>query len=368
MPVSRKSTCGRPDRPATIRQVTVPRKHLSRTDLAPLAHAALGPTRTLTAVARLRGGTRKGVYRLAFEDGTTAVAYVWSAEEDYWDTTATATATDPADPGGPGDPHDPHDPADPRDPFSHATGLDLFTAAHDRLAAAGVRTPRLLYADASHTHLPADAAIVEDLAGDSLEALLSRDPQAAPRAMERFAELLGTLHAVTGPRFGKVGLVDSGGSSHDSACARRVADGALRSIETVAVRDPRIGAVREELADLVRELAAEVRPRSRHTLIHGELGPDHVLLTPDGQPALIDIEGLLYADVEHEHVFLRLRFGRHYDALRVPDRDGLDDHRLRLYRLAMHLGLVAGPLRLLDGDYPDPAPMRAIAEHNLREV
>lgn len=64
-------------------------------------------------------------------------------------------------------------------------------------------------------------------------------------------------------------------------------------------------------------------------------------------------------------MFLRLRFGRHYDALRVP---GLDDHRLRLYRLAMHLGLVAGPLRLLDGDYPDPEPMRAISEYNLQEV
>jgi hypothetical protein len=31
----------------------------------------------------------------------------------------------------------------------------------------------------------------------------------------------------------------------------------------------------------------------------------------------------------------------------------------------MHLNLVAGPLRLLEGDFPDPAPMRAIAEYNL---
>ncbi|WP_334313655.1 phosphotransferase [Streptomyces sp. HD] len=187
--------------------MTVTRQPLGRTDLAPLTRAALGPARILTAVSRLRGGTKKGVYRLAFEDGATAVAYVWSAAEDYWDA----------------------GPSDPRDPFSHATGLDLFTAAHDRLAAAGVRTPRLLYADATHTHLPADAAIVEDLNGGSLEALLSRDARAAPRAMERFAELLATLHAVTGPRFGKVALVDSGGSSHDQACARRVTAPCARS-------------------------------------------------------------------------------------------------------------------------------------------
>lgn len=168
---------------------------------------------------------------------------------------------------------------------------------------------------------------MEDLPGGSLAELLSRDPQAAPREMERLADLLATLHAVNGPRFGKAALVDGGGSSHDGSCARRVTDGALRAIEAVAARDPRIGAVREDLADRVRELADEVRPRPRHALIHGELGPDHILLTPDGHPALIDIEGLLYADLEHEHVFLRLRFGRHYDALHVP---GLDDHRLRL--------------------------------------
>ncbi|GHG95873.1 phosphotransferase family protein [Streptomyces lanatus] len=304
--------------------MTATRKPLTRADLAPLARAATGPHRTLTAVTRLRGGSRKGVYRLTLDDGTTVVAYVWSAAEDYWD-------------------------AGPSDPFSQGTGLDLFTAGHDRLTAVGVRVPRLLYTDATHTRLPADAAIVEDLSGGSLEDLLHRDPQTAPAAMERLADLLATLHAVTGPRVGEAAPVE----------------GALRSIEEAAAREPRIAAVREELTARVRELAAEVRPRARHTLIHGELGPDHVLLTPDGHPVLIDIEGLRHADVEQEHVFLRLRFGRHYDALRVP---GLDEHRLRLYRLAMHLGLVAGPLRLLDGDFPDPAPMRAIAEHNLQQT
>lgn len=89
-------------------------------------------------------------------------------------------------------------------------------------------------------------------------------------------------------------------------------------------------------------------------------------MTPDGDLALIDIEGLMYFDVEGEHAFLRLRFGPHYDALLT---EGLDEDRLRLYRLAMHLSLVAGPLRLLDvGDFHDPEFMRGIAEHNLGQV
>ncbi|MEU6255484.1 aminoglycoside phosphotransferase family protein [Streptomyces sp. NPDC047043] len=316
------------------------RRHLTRADLAPLARAAAGGHRTLAAVTRLHGGTKKGVYRLAFDDDSTAVAYVWSPDEDYWDAA----------------------PPDLRDPFSHGTGLDLLTAAHDRLTAAGVRTPRLLHADATHTHLPADAAIVEDVTGGSLEEALDRDPEAGAEALARLAEQLTALHAHEGPTFGKVAAVDNGVAPDAGSCEQRVTDGALRDIEEIAVRDPRAAAARDQLADAVRSSASEVRPRTRHTLIHGELGPDHVLLTPDGHPALIDIEGLLYFDVEYEHVFLELRFGPHYDALRTP---GLDEDRLRLYGLAMHLSLVAGPLRLVEGDFPNPGWMREIAEYNL---
>ncbi|WP_030042885.1 phosphotransferase family protein [Streptomyces resistomycificus] len=316
--------------------MTVTRKPLTRADLAPLARAATGPRRTLAGVDRLRGGSKKGVYRLTFDDDSTSVAYVWSADEDYWDA----------------------GPSDPRDPFSHGTGLDLLTAAHDRLAAAGVRTPRLLYADATHT-------VVEDVTGGSLEETLERDPVAGRAALERLADLLATLHAQEGPAFGKVALVDNGGVSSARSCEQRVTEGALGDIAATAVRDERIAAARDDLESAVRKLSAAVRPRGRHTLVHGELGPDHVLLDGGGAPVLIDVEGLMYLDVEWEHVFLELRFHEAYDLLRTP---GLDEDRLRLYRLAMRLSLVAGPLRLLDGDYPDPGPMRAIAEHNLRRA
>ena len=61
-------------------------------------------------------------------------------------------------------------------------------------------------------------------------------------------------------------------------------------------------------------------------------------------------------------MFLRLRFGDEY---RWLAEEGLDGRRLALYELALYLSLVAGPLRILDGDYPDRAPMLAIAEHNV---
>jgi hypothetical protein len=74
---------------------------------------------------------------------------------------------------------------------------------------------------------------------------------------------------------------------------------------------------------------------------------------------VVDIEGAMYFDVEWEHAFLRLRFGRHYESLRVS---GLDERRMSLYTLALDLSLIEGPLRLLDGgDYPERELMLAIA-------
>lgn len=315
--------------------MTVKRQHRTVADLAPLARAALGRHRTLTAVTRLPGGSKKGVYRLRLDDSSTAVAYVWAPDEDYWD----------------------QPDADPRDPFSPAGGPDLFTASHDRLAAAGVRTPRLLHVDRA-----AGAAVVEDLPGGSLEEALRRDPDAAGKALRRLAEDLRTLRGCRSAAHGKAALVDAGGTSYGDSCARLVTERALSDIAATAVREPRVAAARERLEETVRALAGAVRPRAGHSLVHGELGPDHVLLDAAGWPALIDIEGLMYFDAEWEHVFLRLRFGPHYDSLRAP---GLDEDRLRLYRLAMHLNLVAGPLRLLDGDFPRAEFMRGIAEYNL---
>ncbi|MFF6786035.1 phosphotransferase [Streptomyces sp. NPDC012510] len=330
--------------------MTTPRCPLTRADLEPLARAALGRDRRLTAVSRLRGGSKKGVYRLVLDDGGTAVAYVWSPDEDYWTGTEGTAAPDP------------------RHPFSHASGIELFTAAHDRLADLGVRTPRLLLADRSGRHLAADAAVVEDVREGTLEEALERDPRTAAVTLERLARVLETLRGCgSGPAFGKVGVVDGGGTSHGDSCVRVVRDRALRDIEEAAGRDSRIAEAREALDEQIHRLASAARPRRHHTLIHGELGPDHVLVGAGGEPVLIDIEGLMYFDPEWEHVFLEIRFGPHYDALRAGRAgSGLDEDRLRLYRLAMNLSLVAGPLRLLDGDFPDPAFMRAIAEHAVQ--
>ncbi|WP_327238111.1 aminoglycoside phosphotransferase family protein [Streptomyces sp. NBC_01317] len=327
------------------------RGDLTPEDVAGVVRAAFGSGRGPVRVDRLLGGSKKGVYRLSFGDASSAVLYSWAASENYW----------PERAGSP-DGHEDHD-----DPFSDATGHDLFVAAHRALTDLGVRAPRVHLADDSMELFPAAFAVVEDLRGETLDDLLDRDRDAAGDVMARLGEMLTVLHGSRSPVLGKAAVVAAGRgiAPGDRTAERTVLDRVVRDLAEGAALDRRLAELREPLAEVAAELAGAVGPRGTYGLIHGELGPDHVLIDPKGRPVLIDIEGLMHFDVEWEHVFLRLRFGESYPALHRP---GLDEDRLRFYRFAQHLSLVAGPLRILQGDFPDRAFMRGLVEEHLHHT
>jgi len=304
-------------------------------DFAPVARAAFGGGRRLAEVRRLRGSSKKGVYLLGFDDGSAVIGYVWSQAENFW---AAASPSGDSEQSG---------------PFAEATGAGLFAAAHALLHSLGVRVPELYFLDQSLGTFPADVALVEAIAGESLESMLDRGAPGALEVVRRLRESLDLMHPTRGPWFGKIGSPSASGS-----CEQVVLERALEHLTESSGRLPRINASRHALEQRLRELAAAVQPRREYALVHGELGPDHVLVDADGRPVLIDIEGLMYFDVEWEHVFLEMRFKRHYELLRAAH---IDERRLRLYRLAEHLSLVAGPLRLADTDFPERDFMIEIA-------
>jgi hypothetical protein len=313
--------------------------------LRPVIRAAFGRDRLLLRVERLAGGSKKGAYRLTMDDGGTALVYAWDDSEDYWQGVLPEGADDPAD------------------PFSHASGLALFEAAARRLASAGVRCPQILFTDRSRTLYPADIAVVEDVPGGSLEALLENNPVAAERPLSVLADWLAAMAAIRSPSLGKVAFVDAGGRSPGRSCERVMLDRALAQLSEIAGRDRRAAGAQGHLEETLHSLAEPIKPRAASALVHGELGPDHVLLDRRGEPVLIDIEGAKYFDAETEHVWMRMRFGGRYAKL---TRGGLDEDRLRLYQLCMHLDLVAGPLRIADTSHPEREWFRSVAEHHIQ--
>lgn len=315
------------------------RAHLGRPELLDLAQAAF-EGRDLVSVQRLRGGTKKGVYRLVLDHDPTAIAYVWNGAEDYWP--------------GVSDP-------DTSGPFGHASGLDLFMAANSVLTDIGIRVPRVIMLDRSGALVPGEVAVLEDVRGGSLEGLMERDPQRAGPVLARLGDAVRAMHHHLRDRYGRPGARLANTTMVEHIVVKR----ALDHLASAAARVEAIAAVEPRIAGALRQRHAAVIPRTEYGLIHSELGPDHVLIDDHDEPVLIDIECVMFFDVEWEHVFLELRFGDNYRHVRI---DGLDGDRMRLYRLATYLSLVAGPLHLLDGDFPDRAAMRDIVEHNIRRT
>ncbi len=91
------------------------------------------------------------------------------------------------------------------------------------------------------------------------------------------------------------------------------------------------------------------------------------MVDAEGDPVIIDIENLMYFDVEWEHAHIQIRLDDD-DWAKTVGVEGLDEDRFAFYKLTQHLSLTAGPLRLLDSDFPGRAFMLDIAEWNLNEA
>jgi Phosphotransferase enzyme family len=316
------------------------RAFVRQDDLRDLVADQVGSDRRLTALDRLTGGSKKGVYRLGLDDRTTMILYVWAAGENYWPPSPTVAG----------------------DPFTDASGADLFAANHAALAEAGVPVPRLLMLDRHGRYLDADVALVEDLGAVRLDALMERDHAAATAPLARLGDAVRRMHTTFSPHYGRLAAIARSQAPQTRPTEDIIVDRALGHLATAAARDTRLTDAHDRITEHVRHLRSVVPARQKYGLVHGELGPDHVLVTAAGDPVMIDIEGVAYFDVEWDHAWLQMRFGDAYPALRPVD---LDPHRLELYQYAHVLSLIEGPLRIADTDFPDRQWMLDLAERNI---
>lgn len=322
---------------------------MTRTFLQPSDLAGLlrehRPTARLAGLERLTGSSKKGVYRVTFDDSATAVVYSWGAAENYW-------------PAGPGDDDD---------PFGDASGPGLLAAAAAALSAVGVRTPAIYGWDTSRSSIAADLALVEDVRGGSLEELIATDQSSAGRPIRQLGEALRAMGQHRGPRHGRVAEAGRDPAEPQQPAEDVILRRAMRHLDAAADRVGRLARARTAIAEmLAARRAAIIHSRAEYGLVHGELGPDHVLLDGGGQPVLIDIEGLTFFDVEWEHAFLRLRFKPpQYRQLLLP---APDEARVSFYLLAQRISLIEGPLRIADTDYPDRQWMLDLADYQVGRV
>ncbi|MFC5471264.1 phosphotransferase [Cohnella suwonensis] len=311
--------------------------HLALVDLQEYVAEVLGSEYIVAEVTRLHGGAQKVVYKIECKNGFSCVLYVWDLSHNYFQEEILNGSA-----------------------FQRSYGGSLFALNNHYFKKQGIRTPALYDLNKDRDRYPFEYALVEYVHGKKVEAYFQHDdPRIRHELFQQVGQLLSGMHVIKRDVYGKA---DYDGSN-DRPChelQREHAEEALSyaSEHLVNVRDHH-----DSLLDKLYELETNIHSRSRYCFIHGELGPDHILVSDDLQPYFIDIEGAGFFDIEHEHSFLEFRFGEYYRYLR---NDNLDRNRMMFYRFCHHLSLISGGLKLLHRQFPDQRFAKDLAEYHSR--
>ncbi|MFC5528195.1 phosphotransferase family protein [Cohnella yongneupensis] len=310
--------------------------HLTSEQLQNYVAKVFGAGYRVEGIARLHGGAQKVVYKIDCTNGFSCVLYVWDLSQNYF---KEDILNEPA--------------------FQQSYGGGLFAMNNRYLRQRGIRTPELYDMNRDRDWHAFDYALVEYVHGQKAQAYFQEETTVRHELFQRVGDMLSEMHAIERDVYG---AADYSGSN-DKPCYELQREHAKMSLEyasrhMVSVRDNY-----SRLLDKLDELEAAIQPRSHYGLIHGELGPDHILVDDQLQPYLIDIEGAGYFDIEHEHSFLGIRFGEYY---RYLENNNLDTNRMAFYRYCHHLSLTSGGLKLLHRNFPDQSFAKGLADYHSR--
>lgn len=313
--------------------------HLDQTDLQAYVGKILGTGYVVANVSKMHGGAQKVVYKIDCGNGFSCVLYVWDLTHNYFQEEIRN---------------------DTLDELSY--GSHLFELNHTFLTKKGIRTPALYDLNKERNRYPFDYALVEYIDGPKAEAYFEHsDSQVRHQLFERLGEILTGMHAIERQAYGKLDRI----GRNTDGCHLQQLNNAAVQLSYAAQHIDSIRANQDKLLDTLHELEARIEPRSRYGFIHGELGPDHILVNERLEPYLIDIEGASFFDIEHEHSFLEFRFRDHYRYLK---NDALDPNRMLFYRLHHHISLTSGGLKLLHRGFPDQQFAKGLAEYHSQRA
>ncbi|SDW45089.1 phosphotransferase family protein [Paenibacillus sp. CF384] len=311
-------------------------------ELTACMREALGNGFTAVKAKRLHGGAQKTVYLVQAQNGFKLMFYIWDLKQNYFEEEVAANYAN----GEQG-----------------SFGAELFRRNNQYLIEQGVRTPALYAMDSSQEKYPFDFALVEYVSGGDLLPYLEHPSEALrDQVFGKCNELLRSLHQIKRSSWGKVWHP---ADRYSKPCETGIYDNAIIQLDFLAGEVSRVAQQHERLLDVLEGMRCTIVPRAEYSLIHSELGPDHILLNESLEPYFIDIEGAEFFDLEYEHSFLQFRFPNYEQYL---SRDDLDEQRLRFYRFCHHISCASGGLKLLQRGFPDRQLAMEIHASNLAQT
>lgn len=310
--------------------------HMDSADLQDYIKKVFGTDYIVSNDSRMYGGAQKVVYKIDCVNGFSCVLYVWDLSHNYFKEEILNN-----------------------DINRQSYGSDLFEMNNKYLLQHGIRTPLLYDLDKRKEQYPFDYALVEYVDGQKAEFYFEHpDSRVRDQVFQQVGDMITRMHSQVRPVYGKVygNEISTGGNCHHIQLenAKLQLSFASQHVESIQINQ-------DKLLNIMYELESRIRPRHEYGFIHGELGPDHILVNDKLEPFLIDIEGGMFFDIEHEHSFLELRFGDFY---RYVKNNAIDSDRMIFYRLHHHLSLISGGLKLLHRGFPDQAFAKGLIHYH----
>ncbi|MGM7724796.1 phosphotransferase [Metabacillus sp. Hm71] len=313
--------------------------HLALDDLQDYVKKVFGSDYLVVRILKINGGAQKVIFKLDFSNGFSCVLYIWDPASNYFqEEQANADINE------------------------RSYGSDLFELNNQYLIQQGIRTPALYDLNTERTRYPFDYALVEYVAGHKAEDYFHHsDSKVQNKLFQKLGDMLARMHTNNKKSYGKLNheLINT------ESCHLLLMENAKEQLSYASQYLECIRANQIKLLDTLYELESRIKPRTQYRFIHGELGPDHVLVNDELDPFLIDIEGAMFFDIEHEHSFLEFRFGDFYRFLK---NDALDYNRMLFYRFHHHISLTSGGLKLFHRGFPDKQFAKGLADHHSQSA
>ncbi|MHA2283538.1 MAG: phosphotransferase [Promethearchaeota archaeon] len=308
-------------------------------EISDCIRALTGVNADISSIEEIKGGTRKKVLLVkcqAPED--VYLLYVWYNENRYFT-----------------------EGEDGKESYMfNLRAPELFAMNTEFLLDAGVRVPKILGRGTLRACL--EYAFVEHIGGGNFLQYATSLPVIEKHSLLKDVnELLRTLHS---QRRSYPGLLTDS-PRRPTWTVDFVLQKVKHDVELISRWHKEIKAAKPRILDLLRQRRQAIQDRAQYNLVHGEAGPEHILVDHDGKPYLIDVEHVHFSNIESDHASLELLFGEDY---RFLSRDDLDPFMMDFYRLALHIVYARGASQLVKKGYHDQDMAKRMMKKNLSAI
>lgn len=284
------------------------------------AMEVFGKEYELASLERILGGAQKYTYLAKCTNGFEFAIYQWDKGTTYFENN------------------------DKNAVFCSSSAM-LFQSNNELMRKHGVLTPKLFYMDRSRRECDSEYAFVEYISGHDMDFIIEKEPERLQEVLESLSDSIDRLHGIKSAVAGQIGRMQT-----------QDFDIISFELEDIRQNSDYLQKYDKEYADLyiqveakAMECAGKLEKRKEYTFIHGELGPNHVIVDKDNNAYLIDIEGAKFCDVEEELSFLNIRF----DKMLKKAKNTVDEQRMYFYYMGHCLGNLQGAVELKQQGYYD---------------